>query len=97
MTILAEHSWLLIFYIVSVGLQLAVTLLPRMAVLGWISALVHGIAVVALFLAGAVLEDVLLYLLFSCAVGLAFALFLPDKREKTETAETNDKEGEETK
>ena len=97
MTILAEHSWLIVFYIVSVCLQLAVTLLPRIAVLGWASALVHGIAVVALFLAGAVLEDVLLYLLFSCAVGLGFALFLPDKREKTGEAETDGKEGEETK
>ena len=97
MTILTEHPWLLVFYLVSVGLQLAVTLLPRMAVLGWASALVHGIAVVALFLAGAVLEEVLLYLLFSCAVGLAFALFLPDKREKNGEAETDGKEGEETK
>lgn len=97
MTILAEHPWLIAFYIVSVCLQLAVTLLPRIAVLGWVSALVHGIAVVALFIAGAVLEDVLLYLLFSCAVGLAFALFLPDKREKAAAAETDDKEGVETK
>ena len=97
MTILAEHPWLIILYLVSVGLQLAVTMLPRMAVLGWVSALVHGVTVVALFLAGAVLEDVLLYLLISCTAGLAFALFLPDKRESGKTAETNDKEGEETK
>ena len=97
MTILTEHPWLLLFYIVSVGLQLAVTLLPRMAVLGWVSAVLHGVAVVALFLTGAMLEDVLLYLLFSCVVGLAFALFLPDKRGKAAAAETDDKEGEETK
>ena len=97
MTILTEHPWLIILYIVSVGLQLAVTLLPQMAVLGWVSALLHGISVVVLFLSGAVLEDVLLYLLFSCAAGLAFALFLPDKRENVPAEETDDKEGEESK
>ena len=52
MTILAEHPWLILFYIASVCLQLAVTLLPRIAVLGWGSALLHGIAVVALFITG---------------------------------------------
>ena len=97
MTILAEHPWLILFYIASVCLQLAVTLLPRIAVLGWGSALLHGIAVVALFITGAVLEDVLLYLLFSCTVGLAFALFLPDKRENGKTEETDAAKGEEAK
>lgn len=90
MTILAEHPWLLILYAVSIGLQLAVTFLPRLALLGWVSALVHGIFVVLFFLAGAVLEDVLLFLLTACTAGLAFALFLPDKREKTGNGEEED-------
>ena len=101
MTILAEHPWLILLYIVSAALQLAVTLLPRLAFPGWVNALYHGIAVTGFFLTGAALEDVLLFLLFSCTVGLALALFLPDKRETAAQDKTvpddADKEGEETK
>lgn len=80
MTILFEHPWMLIFYLLAVLLQLAVTFFPKVKCIGWISALYHGVAVVLLGLAGGTLEDVLLFLLFSLTVGLGLALLVPDKR-----------------
>ena len=90
MTLLAEHPWLILLYILSVGLHLVVTMMPKAAWLGWVCAGVHAIALTAFFLTGAALEDVLLYLLVSCTAALAFALFLPDKR--TDTPAQNEEE-----
>ena len=80
MTLLTEHPWLILLYILSVGLHLAVTMMPKAAWLGWVCGVVHAVVLMVLFLTGAALEDVLLYLLVSCTAALAFALFLPDKR-----------------
>ena len=88
MTILTEHPWLILLYILAVGIHLAVTLMPKAAWLGWVCAGYHAVMLSVFFLTGAPLEDVLLYLLVSCTAALAFALFLPDKR----TAGTDTKE-----
>ena len=95
MTILGEHPWLILLYIVSIGLHLAATMLPKAVWLGWVCALVHGAVLTVFFLTGAALEDVLLYLLCSCTAALAFALLLPDKREGNATAASAGKEDEE--
>jgi len=80
MTLLSQYPWLILLYILSVGLHLAVTMMPRAEWLGWVCAGVHAAVLTVFFLTGAALEDVLLYLLVSCTAALAFALFLPDKR-----------------
>jgi len=98
MTILSEHPWLLLLYILSVGIHLLVTMMPQAAWLGWVCAGYHAVVLTVFFLTGAEMEDVLLYLLLSVTAALAFALFLPDKRENTagKKTETHD-EGEESK
>lgn len=91
MTILAEHPWLILLYILSVGIHLAVSLMPKAAWLGWVCALVHAGVLTAFFLTGAALEDVLLYLLISCTAALAFALLLPDRRTADKTEEEDNR------
>lgn len=86
MTILTEHPWMLVFYLLAVLLQLAVTLLPKGKLLGLVSALYHGAAVVVFCLFGGTLEDVLLFLLFSLTVGLVLGYLFPCKR-KTDNGE----------
>ncbi len=91
MTILSEHPWLILVYLISIGLHLAVTMLPKAAWLGWVCGLVHAVVLTVFFLTGAALEDVLLYLLISCTAALAFALFLPDKRTADRTEEEDNR------
>ncbi len=94
MTILADHSILILYYITVVCLHLAITKMPKAAFLGWVSALYHLSGIVCFFIAGAALEDVLLFLLFSCAVSLTCGYFLPEyrKQKREKTAENADKE-----
>lgn len=94
MTILGEHPWLILVYLISVGLHLAASLMPKAAWLGWVCALVHAAVLTLFFLTGAALEDVLLYLLISCTAALVFALVLPDKRKSEPNAS---EEGEDDK
>lgn len=91
MTILGEHPWLILVYLISIGLHLAVTMLPKAAWLGWVCGLVHAAVLTVFFLTGAALEDVLLYLLISCTAALSFALFLPDKRTSDRTEEEDNR------
>ncbi len=80
MTILTEHPWTLVFYLLAVLLQCLVTFLPQIKLLGLVNALLHGGTVVVFCLFGGKLADVLLFLLFSLTVGLGLALFVSDKR-----------------
>ncbi len=95
MTILADKPILILYYITAVCIHLAVTRMPQFSFLGWVSAVYHLSGVVCFFFAGASLEDVLLFLLFSCTVALACAYFMPDYRRKKKDApqpDTMDKE-----
>ncbi len=80
MTILADKPILILYYVTVVAIHLAITWMPSRTFLGWVSALYHLSGIVCFFLAGGTLEDVLLFLLFSCTVALALAYFMPDKR-----------------
>ncbi len=80
MTILTEHPWTLVFYLLAVLLQCLVTFLPQVKLLGLLDVLFHSGTVVVFCLFDGTLEDTLLFLLFSLAVGLALALLVPDKR-----------------
>ncbi len=77
MTILADKPILILYYITVIAIHLAVTWMPDRTFLGWVSALYHLSGIVCFFLAGGTLEDVLLFLLFSCTVALALGYFMP--------------------
>lgn len=82
MTILTNHPWLLLLYLGVVLLEALVTLFPRMRWLGLVQVFYHMGVVLLWFYLGAALEDVLLFLLFSLAIGLGMALFVPQHKQK---------------